>query len=142
MHSCVLHVSISTYIPMYAICVCLHMNTSFYAICIHGASQYYLPVCSQCRLSETIGVGQFGNVCLGSWTHRGDTNNVAVKTLRKKAKLEDRMKFLREAAIMGQFMHPSIVKMHGVVLREDPVSTATCLLDTFICMYVYTVKPL
>jgi serine/threonine protein kinase len=73
------------------------------------------------RLSETIGEGQFGNVCLGVWTHREESTNVAVKTLRKKARLEDRLKFLREAAIMGQFMHPSIVKMHGVVLRDDPV---------------------
>ena len=29
------------------------------------------------------------------------------------------MKFLREAAIMGQFLHDNIVKLHGVVTEEE-----------------------
>ena len=29
------------------------------------------------------------------------------------------MKFLREAAIMGQFVHNNVVQLHGVVTEEE-----------------------
>ena len=29
------------------------------------------------------------------------------------------MKFLREAAIMGQFIHNNVVRLHGVVTKEE-----------------------
>ena len=32
------------------------------------------------------------------------------------------IKFLQEAAIMGQFHHPNIIKLHGVVTTGEPVS--------------------
>ena len=47
---------------------------------------------------------------------------VAIKTLKKDASEEKRVKFLQEAAIMGQFHHPNIVKLHGVVTVGEPVS--------------------
>lgn len=34
----------------------------------------------------------------------------------------DKINFLQEAAIMGQFHHPNIVQLYGVVLMGDPVS--------------------
>ena len=34
---------------------------------------------------------------------------------------DDRLKLLQEAAIMGQFLHKNIVKLHGVVTVGDPV---------------------
>ena len=71
-----------------------------------------------------MGAGQFGNVHLGEWTVPGskDKINVAVKTLKEGASEEDKVKFLQEAAIMGQFSHPNVVKLYGVVTEGEPVS--------------------
>ena len=33
----------------------------------------------------------------------------------------EKVKFLREAAIMGQFRHPHVIKLHGVVTMGEPV---------------------
>ena len=41
---------------------------------------------------------------------------VAVKTMEGGASEGDRIKFLQEAAIMGQFHHPNIIKIVGVVI--------------------------
>ena len=46
---------------------------------------------------------------------------VAVKTLRSDAVEGDRVSFLQEAAIMGQFRHPNIVTLMGVVTIGNPV---------------------
>ena len=35
------------------------------------------------------------------------------------------MKFLQEAAIMGQFRHPNVVKLFGVIADEEPVRSVT-----------------
>ena len=51
---------------------------------------------------------------------RGDVE-VAVKTLNEGSQVEDRVKFLQEAAFMGQFKHPNVVEMHGVVTEGEPV---------------------
>jgi len=47
---------------------------------------------------------------------------VAVKTLKPGASESDAVKFLQEAAINGQFRHPNVVKLLGVVTVEEPVS--------------------
>ena len=47
---------------------------------------------------------------------------MAVKMLQPQSSEEDKVKFLQEAAIMGQFLHPNIVKLHGVVTVGQPVS--------------------
>ena len=49
--------------------------------------------------------------------------DVAVKMLKEGAKEKDRVKFLQEAAINGQFHHPSIIKLQGVVTIGEPVKT-------------------
>ncbi len=48
--------------------------------------------------------------------------DVAVKTLQEGANEEDRIKFLQEAAINGQFRHPNVVGLQGVVTVGEPVS--------------------
>lgn len=50
------------------------------------------------------------------------TLEVAVKILQAGSKVMDKIKFLQEAAIMGQFCHPNIVRLHGVVTLGEPVS--------------------
>ena len=56
----------------------------------------------------------------GTWRKNDqEVANVAVKKLRKSEGEELSMKFLQEAAIMGQFNHPNIVRLHGVVDNEE-----------------------
>jgi serine/threonine protein kinase len=76
------------------------------------------------RLGNLLGSGQFGTVYRGVWQSatRGEVV-AAVKTLKEGSKEEDRIKFLQEAAIMGQFKHPNVVEMYGVVTQGEPVST-------------------
>jgi len=65
---------------------------------------------------QKLGSGEFGTVHLGQWTNgSGDPVQVAVKTLNSQCSELDRVKFLREAAIMGQFEDNYIVRLHGVV---------------------------
>ena len=73
-------------------------------------------------LLEQLGAGQFGQVCKGLWTVSNNTLLLAVKTLKPNAPEDDKVKFLQEAAIMGQFSHPNVVKLYGVVTVGEPVS--------------------
>jgi serine/threonine protein kinase len=52
----------------------------------------------------------------------GEKIEVAVKTLKEGAGEGDKVKFLQEAAIMGQFSHPNVVKLYGIVTEGEPVS--------------------
>jgi len=45
---------------------------------------------------------------------------VAVKTLNTDCSDKDKLRFLQEAAIMCQFDHQNVIKLHGVV-TEAPV---------------------
>ena len=45
-----------------------------------------------------------------------------MKSLEGEPTEEERVKFLQEAAIMGQFKHPNIIRIVGVVTISDPVS--------------------
>ncbi len=79
------------------------------------------------RFKKILGSGEFGTVYKAIWRQEdkdSDTHTekeVAVKTVDKDVGQEEIVKFLQEAAIMGQFNHPSIVKILGIVV-EDPVS--------------------
>ena len=71
-------------------------------------------------VDNVLGSGHFGVVNLGTWTDgSADPVQVAVKTLNSKCSESNRVKFLREAAIMGQFQHNNIVQLHGVVTEEE-----------------------
>ena len=80
-------------------------------------------VCVCFRLGGLLGSGQFGTVYKGVWKSviRGSVE-VAVETLNKESKEQDKVKFLQEVAIMGQFKHPNVVEMYGVVMEGEPVS--------------------
>ena len=57
---------------------------------------------------------------MGTWTDgSADPIQVAVKTLNSKCSESDRVKFLREAAIMGQFKNNYIVELYGVVTENE-----------------------
>ena len=72
------------------------------------------------RLQEYLGSGQFGTVNRGVWS-RSPGVEVAMKSLEGEPTEEERVKFLQEAAIMGQFKHPNIIRIAGVVTTSDPV---------------------
>ena len=69
-----------------------------------------------------MGSGHFGTVSKSIWQSRVGSIEVAVKTLQAEASETDEVRFLQEAAINGQFKHPNIVKLLGVVTVGKPVS--------------------
>ena len=78
--------------------------------------------CSVYKMYNALGSGQYGTVKLGTLSRHNDTKSpiqVAVKTLNSQCSESDRVKFLREAAIMGQFVHNNVVQLHGVVTEEE-----------------------
>ena len=69
-----------------------------------------------------LGHGQFGTVNLATWTQPYvDPKEVAVKICRAGASEALKAKFLMEAAIMGQFNHPNVVTLYGVVTMSEQV---------------------
>ena len=83
------------------------------------------------RITEHLGSGQFGTVNKGIWQSPAGAVEVAVKTLQSSASQGDRVKFLQEAAINGQFRHPNVVKLLGVITVGEPVSN-----HRSVCLYM------
>ena len=79
------------------------------------------------RFKDTLGSGQFGNVYKAEWRKPdGVTIDVAVKTLKlDKNSKKEKVRFLQEAAIMGQFMHNNVLRLHGVVFSDTTVMNCT-----------------
>ncbi|XP_037106954.1 ephrin type-A receptor 2a isoform X1 [Syngnathus acus] len=67
---------------------------------------------------KVIGVGEFGEVFRGVMKSpaRGEVP-VAIKTLKPGYSEKQRQDFLSEASIMGQFSHPNIIRLEGVVTK-------------------------
>lgn len=59
------------------------------------------------------------------WFNGHSPIDVAIKTT-KGTKEQERVKLLQEAAIMGQFAHNNVVRLHGVVTVGEPVSPIIC----------------
>ena len=87
----------------------------------HGYNFGLLLVCVF-RITKHLGSGQFGTVNKGIWQSPAGAVEVAVKILKLGSDENDRVKFLQEAAINGQFRHPNIVKLLGVITVGEPVS--------------------
>lgn len=63
--------------------------------------------------------GEFGDVCKGKLRiPRRMEMSVAIKTLKQGATDKDRMEFLTEASIMGQFDDPNVIYLEGVVTKS------------------------
>lgn len=62
--------------------------------------------------------GEFGEVCSGRLKMPGKREIcVAIKTLKAGYTDKQRRDFLSEASIMGQFDHPNIIHLEGVVTK-------------------------
>lgn len=67
----------------------------------------------------------------------GSDIDVAIKTLKAGSLEKSRNDFLTEASIMGQFEHPNVIFLQGVVTKSNPVMIITEYmengsLDTFL----------
>ncbi|KAM9677702.1 ephrin type-A receptor 5 isoform 8-T8 [Trichechus inunguis] len=89
-------------------------------------------------IERVIGAGEFGEVCSGRLKLPGKRElPVAIKTLKVGYTEKQRRDFLGEASIMGQFDHPNIIHLEGVVTKSKPVMILTEYmengsLDTFL----------
>lgn len=70
--------------------------------------------------------GEFGEVCRGRLKIPGKKENyVAIKTLKGGYTDKQRRDFLSEASIMGQFQHPNIIHLEGIITASCPVMILT-----------------
>uniref|UniRef100_A0A674CX94 receptor protein-tyrosine kinase n=1 Tax=Salmo trutta TaxID=8032 RepID=A0A674CX94_SALTR len=77
-------------------------------------------------IDKVVGAGEFGEVCSGRLRLPSKKENcVAIKTLKAGYTDKQRRDFLSEASIMGQFDHPNIIRLEGVVTRSKPVMIVT-----------------
>uniref|UniRef100_A0AAY4F0A0 receptor protein-tyrosine kinase n=1 Tax=Denticeps clupeoides TaxID=299321 RepID=A0AAY4F0A0_9TELE len=78
------------------------------------------------KIEKVIGIGEFGEVCSGRLKMPGKREIcVAIKTLKAGYTDKQRRDFLSEASIMGQFDHPNIIRLEGVVTKCKPVMIIT-----------------
>ncbi|XP_018329146.1 ephrin type-B receptor 1-B isoform X6 [Agrilus planipennis] len=89
-------------------------------------------------IEAIIGGGEFGDVCKGKLKISSNNEiDVAIKTLKAGSHEKARNDFLTEASIMGQFEHPNVIFLQGVVTKSNPVMIITEYmengsLDTFL----------
>ncbi|XP_056893924.1 ephrin type-B receptor 3-like isoform X3 [Takifugu flavidus] len=77
-------------------------------------------------LEDITPSGEFGEVCRGRLKLPGRREIiVAIKTLKVGYTDRQRRDFLSEASIMGQFDHPNIIRLEGVVTKSRPVMIVT-----------------
>ncbi|XP_059743672.1 ephrin type-A receptor 6 isoform X4 [Bos taurus] len=88
------------------------------SLAIHEFAKEIDP--SRIRIERVIGAGEFGEVCSGRLKTPGKREiPVAIKTLKGGHMDRQRRDFLREASIMGQFDHPNIIRLEGVVTKRS-----------------------
>ena len=77
-------------------------------------------------IEAVIGGGEFGDVCKGKLKVPGKGElTVAIKTLKAGASDKNRLDFLTEASIMGQFDDPNVIYLEGVVTKSNPIMIVT-----------------
>nr|XP_014353674.1 PREDICTED: ephrin type-A receptor 10 [Latimeria chalumnae] len=78
------------------------------------------------KIEQVIGAGEFGEVCSGNLKLPSKREIfVAIKTLKSGYTEKQRRDFLSEASIMGQFDHPNVIHLEGVVTKSSPVMIIT-----------------
>ena len=68
---------------------------------------------------DFLGEGEFGKVHKGQWINCSGSLHIAIKSAKSQEK-RDKILLLQEAAIMGQFSHPNIMKLIGVTTLTEP----------------------
>ncbi|XP_068943525.1 ephrin type-B receptor 6 isoform X4 [Petaurus breviceps papuanus] len=82
------------------------------------------------KIEEVIGPGSFGEVCRGWLQPRGRREQaVAIHTLWTSGVESQRGAFLGRAAVLGQFHHPNVLRLEGVVTKSQPLMVLTELME-------------
>ncbi|XP_027697066.1 ephrin type-B receptor 6 isoform X4 [Vombatus ursinus] len=82
------------------------------------------------KIEEVIGPGSFGEVCKGWLQPRGRREQaVAIHTLWASGVESQRGAFLGQAAVLGQFHHPNVLRLEGVVTKSQPLMVLTELME-------------
>ncbi|XP_034410978.1 LOW QUALITY PROTEIN: ephrin type-A receptor 4-A-like [Cyclopterus lumpus] len=81
---------------------------------------------SSIHIERVIGMGNFGDVCSGRLRVQGK-REIYCGHQESEAGYSDKQRrdFLSEASIMGQFDHPNIIRLEGVVTRCKPLMIIT-----------------
>uniref|UniRef100_A0A6J0SMW4 receptor protein-tyrosine kinase n=1 Tax=Pogona vitticeps TaxID=103695 RepID=A0A6J0SMW4_9SAUR len=74
---------------------------------------------------KVIGAGEFGEVYKGTLKSGKKEIPVAIKTLKSGYTEKQRIDFLSEATIMGQFCHHNIIHLEGVISKYKPFMIIT-----------------
>lgn len=76
-------------------------------------------------LESKLGEGEFGEVYKGLWKVPGKSTPTEVAVKIPKGNSDgNRIRVLQEVAILGQFNHPRVAKLCGMVTLGNPVRTA------------------
>ena len=109
-NSSILHIYSCYYIYYFIIELAIN------CINMHLTRLLQLTLSHNYRSLEGLGTGEFGVVTHGKWKSCANKEvEVAVKMLNTDASDKDKLRFLQEAAIMCQFDHQNVIKLHGVV---------------------------
>ncbi|KAI6657691.1 hypothetical protein LOD99_435 [Oopsacas minuta] len=85
---------------------------------------------------EKLSEAQFFDTFKGNWASNYGDIPVAIRALNNSENTDEVVGVLREAAVMGQFYHPNILKLFGVVTLGKPYLIVTELhkdqLDSFL----------
>ncbi|MBZ3879888.1 Ephrin type-B receptor 6 [Sciurus carolinensis] len=85
---------------------------------------------SYIKIEEVIGAGSFGEVRRGRLQPRGRREQaVAIQALWAGGAESLQMTFLGRAALLGQFQHPNILRLEGVVTKSRPLMVLTELME-------------
>ncbi|KAL3282262.1 hypothetical protein HHI36_005453 [Cryptolaemus montrouzieri] len=74
-------------------------------------------------INRKIGEGAFGTVYGGEAQFKDGWLPVAVKTLKTGSSTDEKIDFLSEADVMRNFDHTNIVRLLGVIMKEEPLYT-------------------
>ncbi|XP_034435664.1 ephrin type-A receptor 7 isoform X7 [Hippoglossus hippoglossus] len=108
---------------LYFQCTKTYIDPETYEDPSRAVHQFAKELDASCiKIERVIGAGEFGEVCSGRLKLPGKRDvSVAIKTLKVGYTEKQRREFLCEASIMGQFDHPNVVHLEGVVTRGKPV---------------------
>ncbi|CAH3107683.1 unnamed protein product [Porites lobata] len=85
---------------------------------------------SKTKLDRLIGQGEFADVYKGTLQTPKGKEIVAIKVLRPGSNEKNQKDFLSEASIMGQFDHPNVIALKGVVTQSRPMMILTEFLES------------
>ena len=95
-----------------------HTHTHPYT-CMHPYAHTYPHTHNTRSIARLLGEGYFSTVYEGTWRLPLRDVKVAVKKANDNLEEKEKAKFLQEASVIGQFNHPHIVKLYGVIMEDN-----------------------